>query len=87
MTIQNSPFLNDATKVLERLPVVMARTGRAKSSIYKDIRAGKFPKPIRTSCRTVAWRASDVNAWIDTQIAKHQALQASETTVDTQTAA
>jgi prophage regulatory protein len=33
------------------------------TTIYRKIRAGDFPKPVRVGRRRVAWRESDIAAW------------------------
>jgi predicted DNA-binding transcriptional regulator AlpA len=35
------------------------------ATIWRMVREGKFPQPIRFSDRITAWRMSDVNAFID----------------------
>lgn len=45
-------------QVLELVPV-------GKTTLYKMIDDGKFPRPIRLSERAVAWRKSDILQWID----------------------
>jgi prophage regulatory protein len=47
-----------------RLPKVKDRTGKSRSSIYADIKEGKFPKPIPLGPRSVGWLSSDIDAWI-----------------------
>ncbi|MEX3316651.1 helix-turn-helix transcriptional regulator [Sulfitobacter sp. PS-8MA] len=47
-----------------RLPEVRERVGLSKSSIYAFIAAEQFPKPIRIGARAVAWRLSDIEAWL-----------------------
>ena len=37
----------------------------SRSSIYKMIADGTFPKPIRLGRRAVGWRAEDVQEWLD----------------------
>ncbi|MFZ5756932.1 MAG: helix-turn-helix transcriptional regulator [Pseudomonadota bacterium] len=56
---------------LLRLPQVEALTGLSRSSIYRFAqtdRAAKqenpFPSPVRLGLRAVAWRESEVMAWI-----------------------
>lgn len=51
------------TKAL-RLPAVEARCGLSRSSIYKSISEGTFPAPISIGSRAVAWRESDIEAWL-----------------------
>ena len=37
----------------------------SRSSIYKMIADGTFPKPIRLGRRAVGWRVEDVQEWLD----------------------
>ena len=52
---------------LLRLPEVLARTGLSRSRLYADL---TFPKSVKIGDRAVAWVEDEVQAWIDTQIAK-----------------
>lgn len=54
---------------LERLPDVCARTGLAKTTIYRLIREDKFPAPVPLAGRTRAWDSAAVDAWISACIA------------------
>lgn len=45
-----------------------AQTGLSRSTIYKLTAEGKFPAPVRLSARAVAFRASEVDAWIASRI-------------------
>jgi prophage regulatory protein len=49
---------------------VEAATGYSRSSIYRLIEAGEFPKPIAFNERCVRWRESDVAAWQQKMIEK-----------------
>ena len=49
---------------VQRMPVVMARTGHAKSTIYKLISEDKFPKPVALGSRAVGWRSTDIDSYI-----------------------
>jgi prophage regulatory protein len=56
---------------LMRLPGVKQFSKKSTSRIYADMAAGKFPRPVRIGDRAVAWRASDLQAWLDSrQVAK-----------------
>jgi prophage regulatory protein len=46
-----------------RLPAVMAATGLARPTIYKKIKAGTFPAPIRISANAVAWDTGKIAEW------------------------
>ncbi len=51
-----------------RLPVVMARTGLSRSTIYAKITAGEFPEPINLGARAVGWLADEIEAWLIARI-------------------
>jgi prophage regulatory protein len=56
--------------VILRLTQVKARTGRSRSSIYADIKAGRFVAPINIGPRAVGWLAHEIDAWIAARIAE-----------------
>ena len=37
------------------------------SSLWRQVRAGTFPKPIKVSPRITAWRVGDVRLWLAAQ--------------------
>ena len=47
-----------------RLPVVLGVLGIGKTTWYKGIKAGIYPKSIKPSVGTVAWRVEDIRALI-----------------------
>ena len=49
---------------LLRIEEVMERTGKRRSTIYREVRAGRFPLPVKTGLRSIAWRVEDVSQWI-----------------------
>jgi prophage regulatory protein len=55
---------------LLRLPSVAAQTGLSKSEIYRRIKDGKFPQPIKLGARAVAWPAAQIEAWVNDLIGK-----------------
>lgn len=52
---------------LLRLPAVIALTGLSRSTIYRLMHEDAFPKGVKPTARTVAWRSSDVSAWIESR--------------------
>ena len=54
---------------LIRLKEVMHCSGLARSTIYKYVAEGTFPKPVPLGERAVAWIEAEVDAWIDSKIA------------------
>jgi prophage regulatory protein len=52
-----------------RCPEVLVRTGLGKSTLYRRMSEGRFPRPVPLgSDRVVGWVAEEVDAWIDAQI-------------------
>ena len=47
-----------------RRPQVQERTGLSQASIYRLIRLGRFPRPIRIGVRAVGWRQEELEEWI-----------------------
>lgn len=47
-----------------RLKEVIDSTGLARSTIYKYIAEGTFPKPVSLGDRCVGWVDSEVHNWI-----------------------
>lgn len=54
-------------KVL-RLNMVIEISGLGKSTIYKYIAEGMFPKPIHLGPRCVGWIEDEIHAWIDARL-------------------
>lgn len=50
---------------LLRLPSVAKQIGLSKSEIYRRIKAGTFPQPLKLGARAVAWPAASVEAWVN----------------------
>ena len=55
-----------ADKLLRR-PEVESRTGLSRSTIYGWMANGQFPQPVKLGARLVAWRESDVTAWLESR--------------------
>ncbi|WP_338012262.1 AlpA family transcriptional regulator [Pseudomonas mandelii] len=53
-----------------RMKMVVEITGLARSTVYKYIAEGIFPKPIPLGGRSVGWVESEVFAWIQARVAE-----------------
>lgn len=51
-----------------RLKEVLALTSLARSTVYKYIAQGLFPKPVSLGGKSVAWVESEIQAWIQARI-------------------
>ena len=54
-------------KRILRLDEVERVTGLRKSAIYKMMRSGAFPKPLKLTQKAVGWRIADVESWIESR--------------------
>lgn len=59
---------------LIKLKEVMTNTGLSRSSVYRYISEGHFPKPIATGERSVAWLDSEIDDWILERVAQRDEL-------------
>lgn len=57
------------TRKILKIREVEERTGKKKSSIYADIKAGLFPSPISLGGRSRGWVSTEIDAWVDQRIA------------------
>ena len=59
---------------LLRLPEVLERVPLRKTTLYARMRKGLFPQNIKLGSNMVAWVASEVEEWINTQIKNRKVL-------------
>jgi prophage regulatory protein len=52
---------------IDRLPAVKANTGLGTSTIYKEMAASRFPRPIQLTKRAVGWRRGDIRRWLESR--------------------
>ena len=57
----------ETSNTLLRISDVSAKTTLAKSTIWLKLSQGKFPKPAKISSAINVWRASDIDAWIESK--------------------
>ena len=53
-----------ADEMLLRFREVSLQTGLSRSTVDRLEKQGRFPRRVQLGDRTVAWRSSDINAWI-----------------------
>lgn len=51
-------------EILLRIRQVRDACALSRTELYRRIKIGEFPKPVAIGRRAVAWRDSDVQAWI-----------------------
>jgi prophage regulatory protein len=62
-TMQEHIMTTDAPNRIIRIRAVLAKTGLSRSTLYRKIERGIFPRQIQISDRCVGWREAAVNAW------------------------
>ena len=55
------------TEKLLRMPSVQQLYPMSRAHIYAEQKAGRFPKGIRIGKRAVAWKESDIQAFIESK--------------------
>lgn len=48
-----------------RQDAVCARLGISGTTLFRWVRSGNFPKPVRLGPNTVGWIEADVDAWLE----------------------
>ena len=67
-----------------RLPEVLTRTGYGRTTIYRKMEDGSFPRSVKLSgpledsnafdCRAVAWIEDEVEQWIESRIEERDSI-------------
>lgn len=52
---------------LWRRPAVEAQTGLSRAEIYRRMKEGTFPRPVRLGARVVAWQSWVIQEWINSR--------------------
>lgn len=47
-----------------RIKTVLERTGLSRSTLYRKVREGTFPRQVKISTQCAGWRESIVDRWI-----------------------
>ena len=47
-----------------RLPQVLFALGISRASLWRGVKSGKYPQPIKVGARTTVWRVEDIRAYI-----------------------
>lgn len=55
--------LSDDDKIL-RINAVLDRTGLSRSTLYRKVHDGSFPRQISISTRCAGWKESAIRRWI-----------------------
>jgi prophage regulatory protein len=56
--------MTDTPDRILRLKSVLERTGLSRSTMYRKMQNGTFPKNVQISIRCTGWRESGINEWL-----------------------
>ena len=65
------PPTTESSPHMLRRDAVEAATGLSRSTIYRLMRAGQFPEPVKVGLRAVRWRESDLATWLASRPVSH----------------
>ncbi len=57
------------TNRILRLRTVLDRTGLSRSTLYRKINEGTFPRQLRISVNGAGWREAEVDRWVADPVA------------------
>ena len=73
-TLPDSAFIREAQLVQSpKRPEAQAPLPFSAPTLWRKVKAGTFPKPIKLSDRVTAWKVGDVRAWIASHCEMQQA--------------
>ena len=52
-------------RIIIRWPEVHRRTGRSRTSAWRDTRKGKFPAPVEIGDNAIGWYEDEIAAWLE----------------------
>ncbi len=55
------------------LHTIISRTGMSRMTLYRRMKTGEFPKPIKLGERINRWKEADLEAWITAREKSHAA--------------
>lgn len=53
-----------SARSVERFDSVVARTGKSRRQLYRDIAAGRFPQPIEIGRNSIAFYSDEIDRWL-----------------------
>src|SRR3546814_275830 len=62
--MQDQSMTTETSDRILRIKTVLKCTGLSRSTLYRKIDEGKFPKQVRIATRCTGWRQSAVNEWL-----------------------
>lgn len=67
MSVLNRPVPLGPEERLLLWPTVLSMVPLSRSTIQRQVAAGRFPRPRRIGRRRLAWTEAEIRAWIEAQ--------------------
>lgn len=48
-------------------PETCREVGLSRTTLWRMVKAGTFPKPVKLSPRRIGWRRADLHAWVESR--------------------
>jgi prophage regulatory protein len=65
--VSSHPMRALPVNVFLRLPQVLARVPISRSTLWRRVSEGTFPRPLKLSRRVTVWRLEDIESWMQEQ--------------------
>ncbi len=65
--------MNNPDRII-RLKTVLARTGLSRTTLYRKMGEGTFPRQVKISVHGAGWRESAINRWIADPVSYREVL-------------
>jgi prophage regulatory protein len=62
--LPDSAFIRESQLVQSRIKFTLAPLPFSAPTLWRKVKAGTFPKPVKLSERVTAWRVGDVREWL-----------------------
>lgn len=56
-----------------RTPKVQERLGVTRTTLWRWVKAGRFPKPVQLGPQAVGWLEHEIDAWLEARAAERDA--------------
>jgi len=66
-TVPVAPERIPPDQVFLRLPQVLARVPISRSTLWRRVNDGSFPRPLKLSARVTVWRSEEIDGWMRKQ--------------------
>lgn len=57
--------MSETVKLISAKEVLKLTGYKSRTTLWRRVKAGDFPKPIALSAHTTRWRQEDIDDWID----------------------